>query len=193
MSLYSVALFLHVLGSLALFAALALEWTALVEFGQLASARWDAQLSDTGAGAFRVALALNLAATLLILPTGFYLAAKMDVWSQGWIVMSLAALVVLGALSAFSGRRLRVIQGDAASSNQHSPAVTHQRLRGSRLLPVVQAKTLLALCVVFLMTSKPGLAGSLLATGLAVAIAVPLLLRSRRSYPAKNQPAGEVW
>jgi uncharacterized membrane protein len=191
MSLYPIALFLHVLGTLALFAALALEWTALLEWRQFASAGLAVGLSNNGSRGLKAAPVLNLAATVLILPTGGYLAAKMDVWNQAWVLISLAVLVVLGILGAFSGRRLRTIQR-AAPESQRSSDVLHQRLRDSLLLPSVQAKTLLALSVVFLMTSKPSFAGSLFATTLAFALALTLVLVSRKRYQAKDQPAGEV-
>ena len=89
MSLYSFALFLHIVGALALFALLAIEGVSLRE----------------GIPAARINRVLGPISALLILVPGLYMSATSWGW-QGWILISLATWLLIAVLGAFTGIRL---------------------------------------------------------------------------------------
>src|SRR5262245_55454556 len=102
MPLYSIALFLHIVGALALFAALALEWGSLYNLRRARSAAqfWD---SVKLLGGLRF---IGGPAALTLVLTGFYLAATR--WGgQGWIWLGLPGMVAMATTGALvTGRRL---------------------------------------------------------------------------------------
>jgi hypothetical protein len=131
MSVYSISVFLHVVGALGLFSTLALEWAG------------HEQLRRVGGPS-----------ALLVLATGIYMTSTR--WGpRPWIVIGLAAMVVIAILGPALSRRA----GLAALS--------------------LRLRTWLFLGIVFLMTTEPGLTGSLVAIGVAALIGVVTALPAR--------------
>src|SRR5205814_115690 len=93
MSVYAIAVFLHIVGALGLFAALALEWASLYNLRRVPTAgqarEWAKLLS-----ALRF---VGGPSALTILVTGIYMAATR--WGgQGWIGAGLGGLVLIAVL-----------------------------------------------------------------------------------------------
>jgi hypothetical protein len=85
MTLYSIALFLHIVGALSLFALLAIEGVSV--------------RAGTPAGvAVRILGPISL---VTIVVPGFYLASQVG-W-QGWVAVGLVSYVVIAALGAYTG------------------------------------------------------------------------------------------
>ena len=99
MSLYSISLFLHITGALALFGVLSLEWASL---SGLRRATTTSQVGEW-AGLQRAArLAGVAAATILI--TGIYLSATR--WgAPAWVIVGFAAMATMAILGPALGRR----------------------------------------------------------------------------------------
>src|SRR2546428_2303206 len=95
MNVYSIVLYVHIVGALGLFVALGLEWTALARLRGAATAE-EARGALGALAPTRVIGPLSLAA---ILVAGLYLTATSVGW-QGWNVSSLAAMVVIAAVGA---------------------------------------------------------------------------------------------
>jgi len=93
MTIYPLALFVHVLGALTLFVALGLEWAALRHL------RGATTLAQARASAAFVAPLrwLYPPAALAILLTGLYMTLDVWGWGAGWTGTGLLALVVLAA------------------------------------------------------------------------------------------------
>jgi hypothetical protein len=89
MSLYSLALFLHIVGALALFALLAIEGVSLRQ----------------GTRPPRISRMLGPTSGLLVLVPGLYMSATSWGW-QGWILVSLVSWLLLAAGGAFTGIQL---------------------------------------------------------------------------------------
>jgi hypothetical protein len=89
MSLYSIALFLHIVGALVLFALLAIEGFSLRQ----------------GATAARLNRVLGPISAVLILVPGLYMTATSWGW-RGWILVSLATYLIIAVLGAFTGIRM---------------------------------------------------------------------------------------
>jgi hypothetical protein len=136
MSLYSIALFVHIVGAMLLIVLLALEGFTL----------------RTGAAA-RLNRVLGPIALVAILVPGFYMAAQIG-W-HAWTAVGLASYALIAAGGAYTG--ISVMRG------RMSPAAATV----SWLV-----RTGIATGVVFDMTVKPELAGSIAAVAVAVAFAL---------------------
>jgi hypothetical protein len=166
MSIYPVALFLHVVAALGVFAGLALEWRSLFQLRRAARAE---QASEW----FKVYASLShlypLAWGLILIP-GLYMTALVWHW-VAWIVVALVAVFLLAGLgAAFSGRRMAAIGSEIAAEKDGLSPTLRSQLRDPILWASIQVRTAIALGIIFLMTVKPGSTGALLAIGAAVVI-----------------------
>jgi hypothetical protein len=166
MSLYSAAVFLHVVGALGLFAALGLEWAGVRNLRcsvTTAQAREWLKLL----GGLRL---VERPAALVLLGTGIYASAATG-GGRPWIGLGLLTLLVIAALGELlTGRRLRRVgrvlpeEGGAVT-----PALMRQ-LADSVLTLSACLRTALALGVVFIMSTKPDRAGALSAMAMALVL-----------------------
>ena len=166
MSIYSISVFLHVVGTLGLFAALGLEWAGLRGIRRAASIEhvrlWIGLLSS-----LRRLAALS---ALTILVTGLYLSANAG-GRQPWIGLGLVGLILISAIGpGVTGRRIRAIARALPPDGGSVSGPLLRRMRDPVLLLSAWLRTALALAIVFLMTTKPGSAVSLAAVLLSVAI-----------------------
>src|ERR1041385_1551791 len=188
MSLYAIAVFLHIVGALGLFAALGLEWASLLNLRRATAAgqarEWVRVLASlrTVAGP----------AGLTILVTGIYLTATR--WGgQGWIGVGLGGVVLIAVLGAtLTGRRTRAIARAVASAAGAGSAALGDRLRDPVLMLSAWLRTALALGIVFVMSTKPSGAGALTAVGVALglgfAAGLPAWGRGRRAGTPAQAP-----
>src|SRR5262245_36637301 len=166
MTLYSFALFLHIVGALGLFIALGLEWTSLWSLRRAATAEETHQWLPVFAWLRRIYL-VSWAAILL---PGFYMTAT--VWrGVAWISIAFAAIILIVVLGvALTGRRMAAIERAVAMESGSLSPTLRQRLGDPLLWTSIQVRAAIALGIVFLMTVKPGLAGSLFTISVAVII-----------------------
>jgi hypothetical protein len=123
MSLYSIALFFHIVGALVLFVLLTVEGVALRE----------------GFKAARLNRVLGPISAVTILVPGLYMTATQWAW-KGWIVVGLAAWVLIAVAGAATG--IGLLAG---------------RLHIRTAAASWSIRVGMALGVVFIMTVKPGL------------------------------------
>jgi hypothetical protein len=179
-SVYSISLFLHVVGALGLFAALGLEWAGLFnlrrasEVGQVRE--WMRLL---GAPRF-----LGGPAALIILVSGIYMSSTR--WGpQGWIIVALAGMVLIALLGAvLSGRRARAIARALPAKDGLISTALGRQLHDPVLTLSLRLRVALFVGIIFLMSIRPSTTGALLAMGMAGAIglvaAVPAWGTGRR-------------
>lgn len=166
MSLYSVAVFLHVAGALGLFAALGLEWAGIRNL----------RVSVTTSQArewLKLLLGLRLVerpAVLALLVTGVYLIGATG-GGRPWIGLGLAGLIVIAALGELlTGRRLRRVGlRTLAEDGPVTPAFARQ-LTDPLLTLSACVRTALALGIVFIMSTKPDRAGAVAALMIALVL-----------------------
>lgn len=183
MSFYTVALFAHILGVLGVFVGIALDWVTILHLRRAQTVALVREV--TSLVGFQVRL-IQISA-LLLLVAGIYL--TVTVWSRDtpWIVVSLAALIVMGALSGgVDGRRLAAIRKAAgASSDAALPPALQRRMADPVLVISVQTAVMVGLGAVFLMTTKPDWLGSLIALAVAVVLGVVSAQPWRRPREAR--------
>lgn len=173
MTLYSGALFLHVLGALALFVALGLEWTGL-GFMRRSSSLQEARQC------FRVLMLppkiYGPTLAFILLP-GIYMAVV--AWGNAaWINTAFAAVLVLVITGRVLTMPRMIAIGKALSAEDESlSAEIHERFNDRFIWKSLYVRVAMAVGIIFLMTFRPGIVGSLVAmvvaAGIGFAIGVP--------------------
>jgi hypothetical protein len=183
MTFYSIALFLHIVGALGLFVALGLELLSLL-YLRRATTTEQAREWLSAYGLLRWVGPISMGTILL---PGFYMMAT--TWGGvAWIGIALAATILLAVIGALTGSRMAAIgRAVPTESGSLSPAF-RQRLHDPFLLVSTQTRVAIALGIVFLMTVKPGLGGTLLTIGVAIILGLastwPMWSRGRTKEPA---------
>ena len=176
MNYYAIALFLHIVGALGLFVALGLEWTSLLLLRRATTTEQVRERMRIASGVRGVSGAAL--ATLLV--SGIYLTAT--VWGGvAWIAVALGAMVLMAVLgAALSGPRMAAI-GRAVENGPLAP------VPDPLLWVSMQTRVAVALGIVFLMTVKPDLNGSLLTIAVAAVLgliaALPAVAAGRSKQP----------
>jgi hypothetical protein len=159
MSLYSLALFVHVVGALLLFVTLTVEGVALRLLRRAAAA------GEIGGAAamLRVNRVVGPISALGVLVPGLYMTATS--WGAvAWIVVALISWVLIAVLGALNG--IRILALERSLDNEGGPSALAQ-LRNPFFLVSWLTRVGIALGVIFLMTVKPGALGSVLAVVIA--------------------------
>jgi hypothetical protein len=187
MTLYTAALFLHIVGALLLFAALTLDGIAL---RQLRRATTPEQVRDS-AGIAGLTRLVGQVAALAILVPGLYLTATSWGWVP-WILAGLAAWVFTAVLGTVVAVRPGAMGRSAAAGGKRLSPELAAELRNPIPLVACRLRVAIVLGVVFLMTAKPDLFGSVLALLAATVIGAvarvdqirPLEIIGREVVPA---------
>lgn len=178
MSLYSVTLFLHLLAVVAAFSA-----TALIHFGlvRMRKAERAGDARDALMLAARAAKAMPIVALALLL-TGAYMTQNAWSWTTPWIDVSLGGLILISIIGGgVLGRRMRALgprlgrAGDGPMDDALMSAV-----RSPTLWAIAQLPPLLAIGVMLVMTTKPGLGAGVVELLAVAAIGVLVTAPSRR-------------
>src|SRR5262245_1787983 len=190
MTMRSLALFTHVLGMLALFVALAVEWAAV----ELLRTADQAPPSPFATRLLRHLPGFTAIAVALILASGIELAVQFGRLRSAWVGVSFAAMVLMGGLG---GAALRPLIRSIGSVRDSSP--TWQRQASSVLLHVsLRARIGVALGIVYLMVAKPELLGSTAVVaiasvvGVATGVIAPRARAQSTSADQTNMPAART-
>jgi hypothetical protein len=173
---YTVVLFLHLwalLGAIGTAALLHFAEARLREADSVAAIRVCARLIEKGARVFPLAL-------LVLLGSGAYLVDRRWSWSSGWIEAGLVGVGVLFVVGAsLIGGRSRALSRELARADGPVPARLLYLAREHVGGIASWANTGLALGIVFVMTTKPAFAASLVALVVAAALGVVVGFRLR--------------
>ena len=190
MSIYNIVLFLHVSGAIGYFVGMG-TWL----FGQAALRR--AQRVE------QVRALTNLAgrlgplfgiSVLLILVTGLYMAITAWGPQAGWIPVALVSLILIAPLgTAFIEPRRRAIARLAQEAPDGPlPQELEQRIHDPILGTALQTVTILLLGIVFLMTNKPELVGSLIVMAVALGLGLASGLLTSRATRTRQLEAASM-
>jgi hypothetical protein len=182
MTNYTLALFLHIIGVLGLFTAIGLEWMTM--FG-MRRARLAVQVQEwTGVYAI-LGRVFSISAALILL-SGLYMVH--EAWGNGtaWTGIALIVLILLGAAGGgFIVPRLRAIHRAAEAAPAGAVPDSLRVLILDRILwTSVQLSAALAFGVVYLMTIRPEIGGSLVTLVVAVVIGLAVSQPTWRVRPA---------
>ena len=171
MTIFSVVLFLHLLGAVSLFIAYGIEWTASALFRNAATT----EQARSWLRVFKVSPPLSGVGLGVVLLSGGYLASLSGAMKQGWIPATLIAIFVALVLGfALILPRMKRIPAALPSGNEPVSAQLRERLSDPVLLSAIRIRVLLAAGIVYLMAAKTPFTPSLIA--LAIALGAGLLL-----------------
>ncbi len=183
MSIYNIVLFLHVSGAIGYFIGIGTWLFGLVTLRRVQrveQVRAIVNLVGMSGPLFAISV-------LLILVTGLYMA--LTAWSlrTGWIDVALTSLILMAPLgTALIEPRRRAIDRLASEAPDGPlPESLERRTHDPVLGTTLQTLTALLLGIVFLMTTKPSLTGSLIV--IVVALALGLASGLLISRPARTQ------
>jgi hypothetical protein len=151
MTLYSLALFLHVGSALALASALSIDGFILFQLRRVTTAAaahpwlnlWFVVPPIAGGSGF------------LLLLSGAYLTHRMSVWTLAWPKIALATLIVIAVLGVITGKRMRTLRQVCASGE--AAEVEHARCLQDPMLKVsLGMRIALLFAAVLLMNTQPG-------------------------------------
>lgn len=169
MAVYSIVLYLHIVGALGLFVALGLEFVTVSRLRSAATA----EQAREWLGVLRPLRVLGPLALAAILLPGLYMVATRAGW-QPWNALALLAMVVIAALGAASNAtRMPAIGRSIGPLRGPLPPEARARLRDPMVWSSVQIRIGIALGIVLLMTAKPdAIAAFIILIAFAIAGAV---------------------
>jgi hypothetical protein len=166
MSAYSIALFLHLVGVLALFAGIGLEQVGLRQLRNAGSVSQVREWMTLMRGRRRI----DGPAALIILVSGGYLMGH-GAGYHAWVAAGLVGMVAMAVLGAGVGRPRFVAIGRAISATDGPvPATLRERIEDPVLRLSAATRFALGIGVVFDMVVKPSAVGA--AVVLIVALAI---------------------
>ena len=183
MNIYPIALFLHVSGAIGYFIGIG-AWLFV-----LAGLRRAQRVEQVRALINLVAMTGPLFAisVLLILAAGLFM--SLTAWSlqTGWIAVALISLVIMAPLGTalIEPRRRALGRLAREAPDGPLPESLEQRTHDPVLGTALQTLAALLLGIVFLMTTKPSLTGSLIVMAVALALGLASSLFIFR--PARTQ------
>lgn len=183
MTHYQVALFVHILAVIGLFIAMSLEFASMIGMRRahtVAQVREWISLEAVLGRLFPIT-------AVLILVSGLYLIHEQ--WGSGtpWSTVSLLLLIALSVSGAVvNGSRLRTIHTTvhAAKEEAISPALAGQ-IHDPILWTSVQVGAAIAVGIVYLMTLKPDLLGSLVTIAIVIVLGLVSALPTWRGTHAE--------
>ena len=186
MNIYSIVLYLHIVGALLLFVAMGMEF---VTVSRLRSAGTAEQVRDwLGVlGSLRV---IGPVALVTILVPGLYMAATSAGW-EGWNILSLVAMVVMATLGAGSNAvRIPIIGRSVGPLRGPLPPEARARLRDRIVWTSILTRIGIGLGIVLLMTVKPDLVGSAVALVAFALAGTAVAIVTSGTAPGSIQPTG---
>lgn len=181
MTLYTLALFLHILGAFGLIAALAIETMALR--GMRSAATAEQALASMGM--LRTVRVLAPASLAVILVMGLYLMASTWGW-QAWISGGLVALLLVGAIGGvLTGTRIARLGPAVGRASGPLSNGLSQMLRDPLLVLSSRVRIGLVVATLFLMSVKPAAVWVLvvLVAGAGIGAAVAQVEVRGATYP----------
>lgn len=184
--LYHIALFVHISGAVLFFIGLGLEWLGL---NRLRQAERVEQVREVSA-LLHVLERLFPLSVVLLLGGGLYMTITTWGFTLAWLdaaLVTLAALPIVGP--RVNGRRLtRIRQMALAQPDGPLSASLRAQTTDPVLLFWSRIVALLGWWIVFLMTLKPDLFGTLAALGVAAVLGVFFALLAQRTL-RKQSPS----
>ncbi len=167
MTVFSVVLFLHLLGAVSLFIAYGIEWAASSLFRNASST----EQVRSWLRIFKVSPPLSGTGLGVVLLSGGYLASLSGAMKQGWIPATLIAIFIALVLGfALILPRMKRIRAALPSGNDPVSAQLRERLSDPVLQTAIRVRVMVVTGIVYLMAAKISLVPSLVALTIAIAV-----------------------
>jgi hypothetical protein len=180
-TVFSVVLFLHLLGAVSLFIAYGIEWTASSLFRNASST----EQVRSWLRVFRVSPPLSGIGLGVVLLSGGYLASLSGAMKQGWIPATFIAIFIALVLGfALILPRMKRIRAALPSGNDPVSAQLRERLSDPVLLTAIRVRVMVVTGIVYLMAAKISLVPSLAALSLAIVLGLIFSIPTWSRTPA---------
>jgi hypothetical protein len=180
MSVYSVALYLHIIGAVGMFAGLGMEG---IVYSNLRNAVKASQVFPWGSAMKMLRIVFGVSMLLLLIP-GIYLVIETWGWTS-WVIIGLVLLAALSGFGSTTGKKIGMtigsLQGKADTLTDDVKKILSTPMKSYRL------KITLALGIIFIMTVKPDWTVSIIS--IAVAFAAGFLISNS---PKQKETAKEL-
>jgi hypothetical protein len=177
MSIFSIALFLHIVGALGVSVALGLEWIGLSQIRRATVPEEIRAILKVVKGTTRFGFVSMLSTVI----TGIYMVFNGVGWVP-WILVVLGALLLVIVLTrVLTAPRMAAIGQALAMEKGSVSQHLHNLLRDPILWISIQTRVAIVLDIIFLKIAKPDLSGSLLAVGVAIVLGIASALPRLRS------------
>ena len=151
MNPYTLALFAHFVGLVALFVGYGLEWSAT----SLLRRSSNADQARSWLRIYKLSLPVSGPGLLLLILSGGFMASVTGSMKQGWISASLLAIVfALGIGFVFILPRIKRIRAALPEGNAPLSDAILARLQDPMIVTLIRVRFLLAIGIVYLMTAK---------------------------------------
>lgn len=185
MSIFSIALFLHIVGALGVSVALGLEWIGQSQIQRSTVADEIRAFLNVVQSTTRFGF-ISMLSTVI---TGIYMVLSAVGWTP-WLLVVIGALVLVIVLTrALTAPRMAVV-GQAFAMEKGSISQSfHNLLRDPMLWISIQTRVAIVLGIIFLKIATPGLGGSLLTIGVAIVLGIVSALprfRMARAHEAST-------
>ena len=180
---YKIALFLHVTGALMLFASMVIEWLSIINIRK-ASIPENIKTSIFNYSKLAVIGPISI---LLILIPGIYMMAV--VWKNAsWIIIAFIGMILLAIIGgAVTGRKMKAINKIVSDENNVSGEL-RSLLNNNSLILSLKIRTAVFLGIIYLMTVKPSLTGSIVTLIVSVFLGyIPLKTKANTSGVLKAE------
>jgi hypothetical protein len=176
MIIYQAILFLHILGALGLFVGLAFEWLCLRRINNAAS---NVQLKEWINFLASLKVIFSISGITLLL-SGTYM--SVITWGgPAWIVIAFIGLVTSAINgSVITGKKIEALQKLVNSEDTTQLPNIFEEKKNQKLFSHFQLRAAISLSIIFLMTFKPEIIGSIVVFVLAIILgSLPVLLAKR--------------
>jgi hypothetical protein len=188
MSTYVIVLFLHICGALGYFISAgtrSLDMIILQRAQRVEQVRIITTLDNWLGPIFGISL-------LTLVVTGLYMTVTTWGFQTGWIDVALISVILMAPAGALlmEPRRRAIVTTARELPNGPIPAELSRHIHNKVLQATARALPLVLLGIVFLMTTKPSLGGSILVMALALALSIVVGVLAPR--PTRAQKAGDT-
>jgi hypothetical protein len=186
MSIFSVALFLHIIGALGVSVALGWEWIGLSKIRRSTVPQQIRAILDLVNSTTRFGF-ISMLSTII---TGIYMVLAAVGWVP-WLLVVIGAFVLVIVLTrALTAPRMAAIARTLATEKEPISQTFHNLMNDPVLWISIQTRVAVALGIIFLKIVTPNLGGSLVTVAIAVVIgiasALPMSRRARAQEPSTD-------
>ena len=149
MDLYSLFVFLHIIGAVGLFLGLGMEGT-IYSFLK----RTDTTKQAISLRGSMILLRITFSvSTVLLLLSGIYMVIELWGWTP-WVIVGLILVVILSGSGSMTGKKIARVLMSLSKTDELLPADFTQKLSLPFLIKSFKIKILLVIGTIFIMTGK---------------------------------------
>lgn len=150
MDVYSIVVFLHIVGAVGLFLGLGMEGTILSFLNRADTTKQVISLRGSMI-LLRITFSIS---TVLLLLSGIYMVIEIWGW-MAWVITGLILVIVLSGSGSMTGKKIGGVLMSLNKTDEPLPSDFKEKLSLPFLIKSFKIKILLVVGTIFIMTMKP--------------------------------------